>query len=88
MKIIKIILVAVLLFSVIPLDGFCDDAHSQDTTHQCAMICHSACCYHSILPGQVNYHIPRISAFFVSADENFSQDVVLLTTYRPPIVRS
>ena len=88
MKILKIFLVAIFLFSAIPLNGFCDDSDSHDVTHSCSMACQAICCHHPILPGKISFNIPLLSSFLFPSENNLPQDVIILASFRPPIVLS
>ena len=88
MKILKIILIAIFLFSAIPFGGFCDDSDSGDIVDHCSLACQSICCFDPTLPGKISFNIPLLSSFLFSSEENFPQDVVVLVPLRPPIALS
>lgn len=88
MRILRIILIAIFLFLAVPLNGFCNDGHSQDVTHQCALVCHTSCCQ-SVLPNNLfSFNPPSKSTFRLASQSCFHENPFLTTSKRPPIVLS
>ena len=88
MRILKIILIAIFLFSAISLSGFCDDSHCSNAAHhQCAMTCQSSCCQ-LILPDKIIYSIPLLASFLVPSEDLLQQEVIIFAPFRPPIALS
>lgn len=86
MKILGIILLAVFLLSIIPLNGFCDDPHQENVTHDCTAVCHAPCCQ-SVLPSSaIGFSLPAQSSFLCLAESLSPEDPFLSTSVRPPIV--
>lgn len=89
MKLLKVIIIALFLLSVFPLEAFCSDEH-QDTqaTHgHCVLMCHSVCA-HATAPDQESVSIPAVLvASSVLSAYNFSYQNPSLDTFkRPPVV--
>ena len=88
MKILKIMLAAIFLLSVVPLSDFCDDAHSQDMTHQCTLACHAPCCQSTLLNNKFNFNLPSQAALLSIHENTSREDPFLCTPKRPPVVLS
>lgn len=84
MKMIRIIALLLLVFSLMPLEAFCHDSHDADESH-CAVACHSFCAQAIVVPA-----ISSVSrTFAVSSFQITSlflyQDPLLDTFKRPPV---
>ncbi len=90
MKLFKILLLAVFLIGVLPLEAFCSDAHQEAdaASHgHCDVICHTSCT-HAIVPDFKVMTMPLIlsvPSVFSSIDLAY-QNPSLDTLKRPPVV--
>ncbi|MCA9400821.1 MAG: hypothetical protein KC713_04280 [Candidatus Omnitrophica bacterium] len=85
MKILKVIILLIITFSFLPLDGFCEDHHSGDgQEHHCVLACHI--CHHLVSPETV-IGVSRhdLSQQFTFKDTFHYQAPILEQTHRPPI---
>lgn len=86
MKIIKLVLAAILLLSAVPIGGFCNDAHSQDATHQCALICHAPCCKSTLVDKTISINLPSQTDSLCFFESRVHKDPDLSIFERPPTV--
>lgn len=85
MKILKVILIALFLFSIVPINGYCDDAHTKEMTDQCTMDCHIACCNVMLPSNRVSFTPLFQSAFSSILQIRSYENPILSVTVRPPI---
>jgi len=88
MKAIKILIIALILFSSLPLEGFCNNAHSQDVDHHCALVCHAPCCHPTLPNNAFSFNLPPKSTLLLSSGSHPHEDPFLSTSERPPIFLS
>lgn len=88
MKLLKVIILATFLVSIMPLAAFCHDTH-QDTMAghgHCVMMC-SSVCFHATIPDQKIVSIsatPVVSVMLAVIDSAY-QNPSLDTLKRPPV---
>ncbi len=88
MKLLKILLVAMLLVSVVPFDGFCFE-EGMDHAEQCATACHVVCCQSVIIPSDTsNQMMSDFSSYNVLSINHTHQSPHIAVEHRPPIVLS
>jgi hypothetical protein len=85
MKILKIILVAIFVLFVIPLNVFCENGHSDDVTHHCVLVCHHSCCQTITLNNNSQLNLPSQTTFLVILESSNHENPFLSTSKRPPI---
>ena len=87
MKILRILVLLLLVFSLAPLEAFCQDDHEQAMTDDghCVLMCHAVCSY-ALAPGIAAF-TSRVPSSNVALSSVFSyQDPTLDTFKRPPVV--
>jgi hypothetical protein len=87
MKILRILVLFFLVFSLVPLEAFCQDDHEQVMTDDghCVLMCH-AVCSHALVPG-IAVFAPGVPSSNIALSSGSSyQDPTLDTFKRPPVV--
>ena len=85
MRFLNIILLIIVVFSFLPIDGFCDDHTKVDQSHHCVLACHT--CHQMISPEIALETFSPEQSSHISFNYAFQyQAPVLDQTHRPPIV--